>query len=318
MPEISIDFTVVVLAIVIGLGGFLGVAIAVTMFMNPTRTAADRVRELTGQTDDTPEILVRPAAGRSSSSVTSVLAKLATSTDEEKLSAERLRMVHAGYRSPNALEIYNALRVGLTLALPVLLVLVLPGIKLLYLINLVMFAACLAYVGPSKWVDYKIAERKEALMKPFADALDLLVSSVEAGLGLDAAFIRVADEIQYAAPVLAFELQGVNREVAAGIPRTEALRRLDTRTGLSEINSLVNVLVQAERFGTSVASALRTHANLVRTRRMQTAEEKAAQISPKMTVAMILFLLPSLFVVILGPSVVKVIKILLPTLGVVI
>jgi tight adherence protein C len=152
-------------------------------------------------------------------------------------------------------------------------------------------------------------------MNSFPDALDLLVSSVEAGLGLDAAFRRVSKEMESAAPALARELQAVNYEVEAGVPRTTALRHLDERTGLQEVNSLVNVLLQAERFGTSVAEALRIHSDLVRRKRMLAAEESAAKISPKLTLAMILFILPLLFTVLVGPAAINVMNNLLPAMG---
>ena len=136
-----------------------------------------------------------------------------------------------------------------------------------------------------------------------------------AGLGVDAAFQRVAKEIAPAAPELAVELQQVNHEVSGGIPRIQALRRLDRRTGLAEVNSLVNVLTQADRFGTSIAHALRIHSDMVRTKRMLAAEEQAAQIAPKLTVAMILFILPSLFIVLIGPAGINVFRNLIPAMS---
>jgi tight adherence protein C len=156
------------------------------------------------------------------------------------------------------------------------------------------------------WVDNVIQKRQSELLKSFPDALDLLVSCVEAGLGLDIAFRRVADELSFSAPDLARELQMVTAEVATGVPRADALRHLADRTGLDEILSLVNVLVQAERFGTSVGRALRVHSEHVRTRRMQKAEEKAAQVSPKLTIIMILFILPCLMVVLMAPALLRV------------
>ena len=177
-----------------------------------------------------------------------------------------------------------------------------------------MLAATIGYYIPSVYVSNRLENRKEELLKPFPDALDLLVSSVEAGLGLDAAFRRVSLEMESAAPLLARELQTVNNEVAAGVPRIEALRKLDYRTGLGEVNALVNVLMQAERFGTSVAKALRIHAELVRKKRMLAAEESAARISPKLTVAMILFILPGLVIVLAGPAFINVVRNLIPVM----
>ena len=176
-------------------------------------------------------------------------------------------------------------------------------------------SASLGYYLPAVVLDWRIRQRQASILRPFPDALDLLVCCVEAGLGLDAAFRRVAEEMAPAAPLLAQELSLVNHEIAAGVPRADALKRLDSRTGLSEMGSLVSVLVQADRFGTSVAKALRIHAELVRSRRMIAAEEKAAQISPKLTVVMILFILPALMVVLVGPAIINIAKNLLPTLS---
>jgi tight adherence protein C len=122
---------------------------------------------------------------------------------------------------------------------------------------------------------------------------------------LDAAFRRVAAEIQQAAPDLSQEFQLVNHEISAGVPRVSALRHLEQRTGLEEVRSLVNMLAQAERFGTSVAKSLRTHLAVVRKQRMSRAEAQAAAISPKLTVVMILFLMPVLMSVLLGPAALK-------------
>ena len=123
---------------------------------------------------------------------------------------------------------------------------------------------------------------------------------------MDAAFRRVAEEMEGAAPELAYELQMVNHEISAGIPRMEALRHLTTRTGVDEIGRLVNMLTQAERFGTSIARSLRIHSSITRQKRMSRAEEEAAKVSPKLTVVMILFLLPCLILVLLGPAAINV------------
>lgn len=306
---------IIVVGVILVVAAFLGIGIAAWMLFNPTRTAADRVREFTVGDLEASESLFRGSGGKTGSGVMGGIARLATPSDEERLEADRKRMVQAGIRVSNALEIYNAARVVFTLGFPLVGWLVLPEMQPSYLALCIMVFATGGYYLPSKYVDLRLNARRESLLRPFPDALDLLVSSTEAGLGLDAAFMRVADELSGAAPELSWELQAVNHEIAAGISRQEALHRLDERTGLQEINSLVNVLVQAERFGTSVAQALRVHSNMVRTQRMQAAEEQAARISPKMTIVMIVFLLPALFVVILGPAVVNVVQQLLPTLG---
>ncbi len=303
------------LALIIGVGVFVVVLIvfyAVRMLLNPERTARDRVNDLTGTRVSTDSLLAPDEQVRG---VTSNLSALAQPSDVDEANDQRMRLIQGGYRSRNNLEVYSAIRAVLAMVVPLLLWAVVPSMQLVYLLFVLMLGATCAYYAPALWLSHRIDKRKEALMRPFPDAMDLLVSSVEAGLGLDAAFRRVAQEMESAAPELAKELQAVNHEVGAGISRVEALRHLDHRTGLEEVKSLVNVLMQAERFGTSVARALRVHSNLVRKKRMLAAEEQAAQISPKLTVAMILFILPSLFVVLAGPAVINVVNTLLPAMA---
>ncbi len=213
------------------------------------------------------------------------------------------------------MERYLTTRALSALVPPVISLFLAPTLSLPATLVMALASATFGYYVPAIFLDWKIAKRQAAIMRPFPDALDLLVCCVEAGLGLDAAFRRVADEMKPAAPELSHELQLVNHEIAAGVPRADALKGLDKRTGLGEMNSLVGVLVQADRFGTSIAKALRVHAELVRAKRMLFAEEKAAQISPKLTVAMILFILPTLVIVLIGPAIINIGKNLWPTLS---
>lgn len=287
----------------------LGMAAAAYQFANPQRTAADRLAELTGGTEDTASGGKKPKLA----SLASSAARLAVS-DEEQLAALRKRLLQAGYRERNAVEIFSALRALGAVVLAILFFLLGPKAQLLHMVGSALAGAAAGYYLPAIWVSNQLQKRQTELMRAFPDALDLLVSSVEAGLGIDAAFRRVAEEMDAAAPELSRELQFVSHEVNAGVPRVEALRHLADRTGLEDINALVNVLVQAERFGTSVAKALRIHSDLVRTKRMQRAEEKAAQVSPKLTIIMICFILPCLIVILIGPAVINVKNVLLPSM----
>jgi tight adherence protein C len=306
-PTLMVAMGVTFLA-VLGVGG------AAYMVVSPQRTAADRIAEFTGGAEE--------AAGTSKSKlgeITQSAARLAVS-DEEQLAALRKRLLQAGYRDRNAVEIFSAVRVIGAIALGIASFLIFPNLvfktaKLQNLLGSALAGAAVGYYLPAIWVTNVLQKRQSSLLRAFPDALDLLVSSVEAGLGIDAAFRRVADEMENASPELARELQFVSHEVNAGVPRVEALRHLADRTGLEEMNQLVNVLVQAERFGTSVAKALRVHSDLVRTKRMQRAEEKAAQVSPKLTVIMILFILPCLIVILIGPAVINVKNILIPSMS---
>lgn len=270
-------------------------------FMRPDRTAADRIAAFTG-VDEAP----RSPTSQNLGVVTRTAARLASTTDVDEIAELRKRLGQAGYRGREAPMLYSALRTFLLLLLGLLGFALFHKAKLTYVAFATFAGATIGYYFPYFWISNLIQKRQSELLRGFPDALDLLVSCVEAGLGLDIAFRRVADEMSMSAPDLARELQFVTSEVAAGVPRAEALRHLADRTGLDEILSLVNVLVQAERFGTSVARALRIHSEHVRTRRMQKAEEKAAQVSPKLTIIMILFILPCLMVVLMAPALLRV------------
>lgn len=304
-------------------------------FISPERTAADRLAEFTGGQE-------REALPTRLNAITRSAARLSKGSDSE-LVQTRKWLVQGGFRQRNAVEVYSASRTVGLVALAVLgLLLVIwvqsrghdaetakalagnldpasPVTTTQRLRGLVWYlfglfgGATLGYYAPYLYVQNTVQKRKERILAAFPDALDLLVSAVEAGLGLDAGFRRVAEEMEIAAPELSLELQLVNHEVTAGVPRVDALRRLDERVGIDDVSSLVNVLIQAERFGSSVSRALRVHSGHIRIKRMQRAETKAAQVSPKLTVVMIIFILPTLLIVLLGPAVVKVKNILIPT-----
>jgi tight adherence protein C len=297
------------LFLVIGVAATAGV----TMIVGARRSTGERLRDLTGQQQSRTEVETAREA-RIAQAMAERLSKLATPSDEQQRNLLRQKLMHAGYRNRNAAEVFNGIRVASVFLVPVIaapIVIYLPSVfpqlpNWLVLGGGTIFAALIGYMGPMYMVNRRIEGRQRKLLAPFPDALDLLVTSVEAGLALDMAFRRVADEVRAAAPELALEFQLVNHEVAAGVPRLEAFRHLAVRTGLAEVKSLVNMMVQAERFGTSIASALRIHGDLVRQKRMAKAEEEAAKVSPKLTVIMILFLMPCLLIVLLGPAAIRV------------
>jgi tight adherence protein C len=240
------------------------------------------------------------------------MSKLAQPSDEDELKLLRQQLLMAGYKNPRAAEMFNGMRVMAAICAPALTV---PIVVLLFgsgsmplLAGVILISAATAYYLPKTVMVNAVQKRQEILLQSFPDALDLLVSSVESGLGIDAALQRVAREIAPASPTLANELQLVNHEISGGVPRLEALRRLAERTGIPEIQSLVNMLTQAERFGTSIARSLRVHSKVTRQRRMSKAEEEAAKVGPKITIVMILFMLPCLMVVLLGPAAVRILR----------
>lgn len=233
-------------------------------------------------------------------------ARLAKPTGGEDLSRIQRSLVQAGFRTDNAVEVFLGIKLLLT---PI-------AILLLWQINIhldepyvfpmsfcvAMIACAVAFFLPNIYVSNRIANRQMALENPLPDAIDLLVTCVEAGLSLDAAMSRVAQEMELVAPILAQELKQTMLEIQAGVKRSDAFHRLSTRTGVADLKSLSAMIVQTEMFGTSVSRALRVHSEGMRTKRMQRAEEKAAMISVKMTVPLIFFILPSLFIVVMGPA----------------
>lgn len=221
-------------------------------------------------------------------------------------SGTELVLLRAGYRNPNALL---ALR-GAKILLPAVLV-VLAYVTGIYHSNaFVTFALALVlgYMLPEMWLVWRVRARQHRLRLSLPDGLDLLVICVEAGLGLDQSLIRVSEELQIAHPELSEELHLVNLEMRVGKTRLEALRELARRTGLEDIKSLVAMLIQTERFGTSVAQSLRVHSDDLRTKRRQRAEEMAAKTTVKMVPALVFFIFPALMVVILGPAIITLLK----------
>ncbi len=297
-----------------------GAAVAVLLafygayvLINPSRSARDRLDDLTHRPQSTFG-LASFEPGTALNPMALAVARVATPTNLGELGALRKNLVQAGFRGRHSVELYSLARVVFAILLPVLFSFYPVQLRFIWVIFWGLALAYLGYQLPTLYVANQRLHRKEDLLRSFPDALDLLVASVEAGLGLDASFRRVSDELEHPAPILSSELRLVNHEMNAGVPRLDALRHLQQRTGLDEFSALVNVLAQAERFGTPVAQSLRIHSGLVRTRRMQRAEENAAKISPKLTVAMILFILPCLIVILVGPAAVNVKNTLLPAL----
>lgn len=250
---------------------------------------------------------------------TSPFAALSLPSEDWENSPLRIRFMHAGYRSQSVPFFYFG---GKTL-----LALILPGIFLLYVgisrlqvntdLSLLFFLALVAggYYLPNLILAHIIKIRQRDLFENFPDAIDLMTVCVEAGLGLDAAMKKVGEEMYVKCKPLAEELHLVNLEMRAGRSREQALRNLALRTGVEEIEGLVAMLIQADRFGTSVASSLRVHSDMLRTKRRLRAEEAAAKIALKLLFPLIFFIFPALLVVIVGPAVINIVRVLLPTMA---
>lgn len=292
-------FIVMIVAATVFLFG-LGVSFLVIAATDPVRR---RLAALLEKRQDTGKFVAR-------------VAKLVEPASEyllPKSSKERgviqKRLICAGFRSPNALPLFYALKTGLAL---VLLLCVaggagfLPKVSTTGLLFLAMLAAFIGIVLPNIVLAHVAERRQKRLRDGFPDALDMLVVCVESGLGLTAAMQRVADELRYSHPDLAVELGTVTAEMRAGVDREMALRSLTHRTGLEDVRGLVSLLIQTLRFGTSVADTLRVYSEEFRDKRMQRAEELAAKIGTKLIFPLVLCLFPSFFVVAVGPAVVRI------------
>jgi len=231
----------------------------------------------------------------------------------------RKRFLKAGYRKGNAHLNYFGAKLILVILFPLLFSLVkmllLPLMASLHFLLLAILAAMAGYYLPSLWVQMKISRRKKKIMEGLPDALDLMVVCAEAGVGLDAAIQRVGEEMKLNNKTLSEEFRLMSLELRAGKPRRDALKDLAMRTDLEDVDSLASLLIQTERFGTSVAQALRVHSESMRVKRFQRAEEVAAKLPVKLLFPLIFFIFPALFVAILGPAVIQIIRTLLPTLG---
>lgn len=215
-------------------------------------------------------------------------------------SRSQLMLIRAGFRRPETIQAINGMRLLLPLAF--LAIAFFSGIYRWNPVFILMFAALLGYMLPEFWLVGRVRSRQHRLRLAVPDGLDLLVICVEAGLGLDHALLRVAQELQITHREFSEELQLVTAEMRLGKTRVDALRELARRTGLDDIKALVAMLVQTERFGTSIAQSLRVHSDDLRMKRRQRAEELAAKISVKMVPVLVFFIFPALMIVILGPA----------------
>jgi tight adherence protein C len=244
--------------------------------------------------------------------LTSIGKLLPATGGQQAATRAQLMMLRAGYRSDDAMLVMR----GIKILSPVVCVLFVFFTKL-YRFNpflVLLFALVAGVFLPEMWLLWRIKARQERLRQGLPDGLDLLVICVEVGLGLDQALLRVAQELRIVHRELSEELQLVNLEMRVGKSRIEALKELARRTGSEDIKSLVGMLVQTERFGTSVAQSLRIHSDELRTKRRQRAEEMSAKTTVKMVGPLVFFIFPALIAVILGPAMIALMRQLMPGL----
>lgn len=312
MTPIQITYLAIIFIIVAGAAFAMMRALA----PRPTKIRLDQV----AAEDAVP--LQEKANGRWEQTVINLagpLAKLALPSEGWEHSILRTRFMHAGYHARSVPVVYFAAKTVLALAF--------PGVFLLYAgigrLELGANAAMAALLGLSAFGYYlpnvvlarMISLRKRELFESFPDAIDLMTVCIEAGLGLDSAMVRVGEEMRLRSKTLASELHLVSLELRAGRTREQALRNLALRTGVEEIEALVAMLVQADRFGTSIAASLRVHSDTLRTKRRLRAEEAAAKIALKLLFPLIFFIFPSLLLVLMGPAFINIYRVLLPTLA---
>jgi tight adherence protein C len=254
------------------------------------------------------DVLVDVAAVRPAARVARFVAMFqrVVPRSQTEVSVVQARLARAGYREKSHLGIFYGAKVLVPLLL--CLVFTVTGIYAFAGFFSYVMALGLGFLVPDFWLGNRIAARQTSLRLGLPDALDLIVICVEAGLGVDRAILRTTEELRLSQPEIADELTLVSLEQRAGRARADAWRNLGERTGVESIRTLSSILIQADKFGTSVGKALRAHADTLRTRRRQDAEEQAAKTTVKLIFPLVLFIFPALFVVTLGPSMIIIIE----------
>jgi tight adherence protein C len=299
------------LTAVIGVLVFIAVFSIAYAIFGRTRTLEQRVRQ-TGEGEETGSRFNIGHLIKGSENIFRPLGEIIPRSPEEMGRQER-RLVTAGFRRKDAPVLFYGVKLGLA----ILLVLVfaatgkLASNPLLYVVLAVLLGAML----PDFWMGFRIRKRKENIQLAIPDALDLTVVCVEAGLGLDQSLMRIGQEIRPIHRDLSDELRLLNLEVNAGKSRAQSLRNLATRTEVDDLKALVAVLIQTDKFGTSVSQSLRVFSDSLRVKRRQRAEERSAKTTIKMIPPLVFFIMPSIFVVVLGPAIITIVQEFLPGLG---
>jgi tight adherence protein C len=238
--------------------------------------------------------------------------------DPEGVSGIRPLLIHAGFRHPSALPIFYGIKavIGLLLPIPILLMALMSGrLQLSLLLMLAFLFGGLGFFLPQFFLQRMARGRQERIDRSLPDVIDLLIICMEAGLALQAALNRVAEEIRDVCKDFYQELQLTVGEMRTGIDRERALHNLGHRTGVDSVRSLVTLIIQSDKLGASIVQALRVHADFTRAQRTLRAEEQAAKMPLKILMPLVFFIFPCMFVVIIGPGVIQIAKALLPALS---
>lgn len=274
--------------------------------------AFDRVTGVAVQNNYAEQMPMHPAL-----SFREMLEKLGTMlpSSPKDVSIMQRRLIKAGIRSPNALKMLYGWKAFLTVLLVVLAGFATASSEGMNKPLLILVAGCVGFFGPNQYVNSRIKKRSHEIARGLPNALDLLVVSVESGLGLDQAIVQVAKDLEHAHPEICEEFALVNLELKAGNRRVDALRNLADRSSVDDLKKLVAVLIQADRFGTGIAASLRGHADYMRVQARQIAEEKAAKLGVKLVFPIFFCILPTLFVVTVGPVIVRIMRELIPMMN---
>jgi tight adherence protein C len=233
----------------------------------------------------------------------------------EQLSYDRERLLHAGYHDKNSLSRYYGIKIILTISLPILIFLIcstlFPKMNNTNLLVFVLFGLVIGFIAPSFYLDRKVEARKRIIQNAFPDTIDQLIVCTEAGLGLEASLQRVAKDASLSNEIMGNELGLVNAELRAGVSREQAFKNLVNRTGVEDIRVFATAITQSIRFGTSIGNTLRVFAEDLRDKRMQRAEEEAAKLAVKMLFPLVFCFFPGVMLVILGPAMISIYKVLL-------
>lgn len=313
---------VLFLTLVVFLAMTFGVLALYWLMESRSQSLPQRLKDLSASPSQPTPVLGEKIGGWSSGLLERIRRKERITEDivammtSDQVTGARMLLIQAGFRHPLAYQAYFWVRVVLPCTLFVLAIVFgkargIPNDKVFFL---ALLGLLFGFFLPLAFVRLRVRKHKEEITDYLPDALDLLVVCVEAGLGLNAAFVKISEEFKLSSPTLSDEFDIVNREMVAGKPRMEALRALSDRTGVEEVKSLVAMLIQTEKLGTSLAQSLRVHSDSLRTKRRQRAEEAAAKTTIKLVFPLVFLLFPALFAVILGPGFIQIANVLFPTL----